>query len=66
MASTCRSCGVAIVWAVMLTGKRAPFVEDAKGEWSIVDGRAVRGGDGARYTSHFANCPQASQWRGAR
>lgn len=64
--STCRSCGAAIVWA---TSERT-------GEWVITDGKASHQGKAPasygteytlpRYKSHFADCPQAEQWRRPR
>lgn len=65
--SRCRSCRAEIVWAKTRDGKAAPFERDPKGVWTIVDGVAYAAQDGdERYTSHFATCPQAATWRGAR
>lgn len=75
--STCRSCGAAIVWATSeRTGKHMPFVQDdTAGEWVITDGKASHQGTAPasygehtlpRYKSHFADCPQAEQWRRPR
>lgn len=80
--TACRSCGRAIVFAVHgTTGKLHPFEsDDAKGVWVIENGTARHVGTpepqlelGAsasdrapRFTSHFATCPDAQQWRGRR
>jgi hypothetical protein len=74
----CRSCGAAIVWCLTINGKKSPFVADEKGFFVLENGYAVHKGApptqlelGAptppqRYTSHFANCAQASEWRKPR
>jgi hypothetical protein len=75
-ATSCRSCKAAIVFArSATTGKLMPFeLDDAKGDWSLVNGvashvgkapaAAIAGVDPVpRYTSHFARCPAASEWR---
>ncbi len=71
----CRTCGVPVVFAAFAVSKRpAPFELDAAGSWAIDDGIARHVGPiGAqlelggvpeeRFTSHFARCPQAAQWR---
>ena len=71
----CRSCKTAIVFAAMApSGKSAPFELDAAGRWAIVDGVASYVGPAPatpiegvptvqRYTSHFAKCPAAQDWR---
>lgn len=75
--TACRSCGAQIVFARMSSGKRSPFQLDDDGEWIIIDGVASHQGKAPwrdigekpgvpRYTSHFATCPQATSWRGAR
>lgn len=79
MSASCRSCGAPIVWAVTRKGKRMPLdaepvdggnvviVEPARGsvppvaevrEPALTDPSGL-----ARYTSHFATCPQADSWR---
>ena len=74
-ADHCRSCGARIVWAKMeRSGKFAPFEPDADGEWIInPEGIASHQGKAPaflkeeqivpRYTSHFASCAHAKQWR---
>ncbi len=75
----CKSCKQSIVFAVAYTtGKVSPFELDAAGEWVLTNGIAKHegppstqlelGGPPAvtRYTSHFAVCPQASEWRKPR
>ena len=74
--SRCRSCGAEITWAIMPTGKRAPF--DAKPSDSgthllehaahppdaaITARRLHPGEEALLYVSHFATCPQAAKWR---
>lgn len=72
----CGSCKALIVWAyIMLSGKKAPFQLDDKGEWEIEHGTARHVGAvptqlelGAparpqRYTNHFATCPDSAKWR---
>lgn len=63
--ATCSSCGATIVWAKTLAGKSTPMEAADDGEWFIKDGVAHRGQSVGvqRYRSHFATCPQASQWR---
>lgn len=72
----CKSCSASIVFAIMYTsGKNAPFERDDRGEWILENGNAkhigpppaqpdmFRGEEPARWTPHFARCPQASSWR---
>jgi len=74
--TTCRSCGLAIVFAPNARTRRMMPLErdDLKGEWALIQGVATHVGKapaGAiagvepipRYTSHFAQCPAASSWR---
>lgn len=73
--AACRSCGGPIVFArSRATGKTMPFEADQmRGEWVLVNGEAIHegapprgdtpGDPVPRYTSHFATCPQAGQWR---
>jgi hypothetical protein len=61
---SCNSCGAAITWFQLTSGKRHPF----DGEPSYVrtaqaDGRLVGEIDTSISSSHFASCPQAGQWR---
>jgi hypothetical protein len=74
----CRSCKADIVWAVTLTGKKSPFVPDPDGIYIIENGEARHVGappkqlelgapaPAPRFTSHFADCPQQSDWRKPR
>ena len=74
----CRKCRAQIVFAVMYTtGKSSPFQLDDVGEWEIANGVARHVGKlgvqpdlfaGAaskvqRWTSHFAACPFADEFR---
>lgn len=74
--TTCRSCQTHIVFARSAsTGRLMPFEPDQDtGEWVIVNGTAehvgkapatpIEGVETApRWTSHFANCPDAQTWR---
>lgn len=63
---TCRSCGAAIRWIVMVSGKRMPV--DAKPAKLIVldDMPEPRGAVVDCWTSHFATCPNAAQHRKGR
>lgn len=72
--ATCRSCGAGIIWAEMPSGKMNCFdVETStSGMWALDDrsyppkaARIVRAeGSGEEgFTSHFATCKQAAQWR---
>ncbi len=73
----CKSCKALIVFAGNpTTGKLAPYEVDDAGDWVLRNGAAVRVEKGGqadmfaepeqRYTSHFAKCPQAAQWRKSR
>jgi len=74
----CRSCKAPVIWAYTLSGKKAPFQIDDKGEYVIENGAARHvgpvpqqlelGGDppAQRYTNHFATCVDASDWRGRK
>ena len=62
----CRSCGASIVWVeYVVTGKRHPYNPP-------IEVRPTTRVDGTRTiaeidaVSHFATCPQASQWRNKR
>lgn len=80
-ASKCRSCQKPIVFASTTSGKLAPFEADPAGLWTIVNGVAKYLGappteapqqsltletPPPRFTSHFATCAQAKQWRNSR
>jgi hypothetical protein len=80
MNEACRSCGAHVIWVLTKAGKGMPldakpsaagnlvleFPDDPRDAPSV---RPVKPGDLseglARYTSHFATCPQAAQWRKA-
>lgn len=77
--SKCRSCKKTIAWAFTVAGKKSPFEVDPAGLFVMENGVARHVGPppaqlelGAvpdtrtRYTSHFANCAQASEWRKPR
>lgn len=71
MAEKCRSCGAAVRWVLTSTGKRMPLDLDPQENGNITldeSGMASVGktGEGPRYVSHFASCPQAKNWRRAR
>lgn len=69
----CKSCGAAIVWAEHhKTGKQMPMQLDESGGWVLISSLAYRADASLldvddlaspRYSSHFATCPQANQWR---
>lgn len=78
--SKCKSCGANIIWlntesgkAMPCDAKPIPYKEDVTGNLTLVtpDGRVVRAkadmtSEKMGYTSHFATCPDAKNWRGAR
>jgi len=71
--SRCRSCQAPIVFARNRSNRVAPFEPDPNGEWTIENGKATHvgpapaqlaiGAKSPRFTSHFARCPAADQWR---
>lgn len=67
---TCRSCGAAIEWAELISGKRHPFnppIVVLRTQGAILDGtRTIETIDGNITTSHFSSCPQAKEWRKKR
>ncbi len=70
-AGTCRSCGAAIEWAELTSGKRMPFnppIVAVRTQGSILegDGRVVEHVDSKVSTSHFSTCPDAAEWRRRR
>jgi hypothetical protein len=75
--ASCRSCGAPVKWCKTETGKRIPMnpTPDPDGIWliwptlhtpTIMRPTAQTPHEVARYTSHFATCPEASTWRRAR
>lgn len=74
MTAKCKSCGAEIIWARTSNGHAMPL--NAKPTKVITLERPAGNTPGARivgdtpiahiadgYTSHFANCPQADDWR---
>jgi len=63
----CRSCGAAIEWAELVSGKRMPFdppIVAVRTQGNILAGaRTVEDVDTTVTASHFATCPDAGQWR---
>ncbi len=76
----CRSCGAPVVWAYHeRTGKPAPLVPDESGRWVVYPagdahpwpGRSIyrlawAGEEERRWSNHFADCPNADDWRAER
>jgi hypothetical protein len=77
-AKECRSCGAEIIWTVTHKGKRMPVDAVPRSDGNIVlrqDGEKVIAEypgkehpslfeeDRARFVSHFATCPQSTDWR---
>lgn len=61
----CRSCGAAIVWAELVTGKRMPFdrIAPVRAQPSLVGGRIIEEVETETSPSHFSSCPDAKEWR---
>lgn len=73
----CRSCGSPIIWTVTSKGKRMPvdaepgpdglLTLDTLASGVVVASHASAEQPGLfareRYTSHFATCPEAKEWR---
>ena len=60
----CRTCGAAIEWAELVSGKRMPFdgeIVAVKTEQET--DRAVEVIDTDVTSSHFQTCPDAEKWR---
>lgn len=58
--AVCKGCGAEVVWAKTTSGKAMPL--DAKAERRFI----LRDENAAlveTYTSHFATCPKASEFR---
>lgn len=60
-ATTCRSCGAAIVWFKTSSGKKMP-VDEATTQPTDAEHQL----DLKRHVSHFATCPNANQHRKAK
>jgi hypothetical protein len=64
---TCRSCGAAVEWAELVSGKRMPFdppIVVVRTQGSLLAGdRTVEEVDTSVTLSHFATCPDAKDWR---
>lgn len=63
--STCKSCGASILWVQMPSKKMMPVDAQAK-MMVIVSADKQRGQVRAAHTSHFATCPEASNFRRGR
>jgi hypothetical protein len=62
---TCRSCGAAIVWAELASGKRHPFdrpIVPVRTQGAIIGGRVVEEVDTSVSSTHFQTCPQGREW----
>jgi hypothetical protein len=62
----CRSCGAAITWAELTSGKRHPFdgeIVAVRSQGSILEGRVIEDIDTSITRSHFESCPDAKDWR---
>ena len=61
----CRGCGADIIWIITQGDKRMPL--DAKPEKRFITDRGkeeeLRGYMRDTYTSHFATCPKAAEFR---
>jgi hypothetical protein len=65
--ATCKSCGAAIVWCVMDSGRRMPL--DSKAETLVavdLHGENLVGHVVRAHRSHFSTCPHASEHRKER
>lgn len=76
----CKSCGAEIIWLVMESGKKMPCDaqkipcrENVNGKYILVlpSGKLIRAdidldSDVYGYTSHFATCPAANDFRKER
>lgn len=68
-AGVCRSCGAAIEWAELVTGRRLPFngpIVAVLTQDDFVTRRVVQHVDTRVTLPHFATCPDAASWRKAR
>lgn len=61
MSTTCRSCGAAITWVEMESGKRMPL--DLPEKRVVIVPSTGKGRVMDAHTSHFATCPNAAQHR---
>jgi hypothetical protein len=62
----CRSCGAAIEWAELTTGKRTPFnriVPLRANPVLFAGARVIEEVDTASSPTHFESCPDAKEWR---
>lgn len=68
--SACRACGALIVWAITTQGAKAPLVAG----FTILERKTIKQPSGVEVeilsvpakASHFADCPQANQFRKAK
>lgn len=70
MASECKSCGAAIIWAKTPTGKTMPIDAASETMW-LIDGDSINSFNASARPvqvrkSHFATCPNADQHRRPR
>lgn len=64
--ASCRSCGAAITWYELASGKRHPFDGEpvyVRTSHDPATRRLVGEIDTSVHGSHFATCPQAKDWR---
>jgi hypothetical protein len=75
--SACRSCGAPVIWVTMIETRKAMPLDaepvpngNIVVDWrhhagAVLTAEELAGPDelGRRYRSHFASCPQASEWR---
>lgn len=65
----CRSCEAEVLWVTMESGRRMPVnPEPMEGGNLQLDpeqeyARVRTDGEGPRYVTHYATCPQAKIWR---
>lgn len=66
MASTCKSCGAAIRWIEMASGKRMPVDEKPEKRIVLDDMPEPRGSVRDVFVPHWSTCPSADQHRRPR
>lgn len=65
----CRSCGAAVTWAELTSGRRHPFngeIVAVRTQGSILEGRVIEHVDTDITSSHFATCNDPKRWRKPR
>ena len=79
-AATCSSCGAPVIWAETVNGHPMPIDLEARADGNIelveretlppvalyVKVTQPTLGDAPRFVSHFATCPDATEWRKRR